>query len=210
MNYSLTIEDQKFLLHPSGALFWPKKKMLLISDVHLGKVTHFRKFGAAVPPSLIQKNFELLDMVMDEFTPSHLCFLGDLFHSNINSEWQLFENWVGSKSGTFTLVTGNHDIISPLKYESLGIVSREEYVIENFYFTHVPTKKSGMFNISGHIHPAVRLSGKGRQSLKLPCFFKSPDQMILPAFGKFTGTHILPVKSDNEIFACTRTEVLKI
>ena len=210
MNYSLTIENQHFELHPTGALYWPKKKILLISDVHLGKVTHFRKFGAAVPPSLIRKNFELLDKVMDEFTPSHLCFLGDLFHSYINSEWQLFENWVADKLLEITLVTGNHDIISPLKYESIGIESTEEYVLENFYFTHEPRRKKGMFNISGHIHPAVRLKGKGRQSLKLPCFFKSRDQMILPAFGKFTGTHILPVKSDNEVFACTQTEVLKI
>ncbi|MEN8789425.1 MAG: ligase-associated DNA damage response endonuclease PdeM [Flavobacteriaceae bacterium] len=210
MNYSLIIENHQFELHPTGALFWPGKKTLLISDVHLGKVTHFRKFGAAVPPSLIRKNFELLDSVMDEFMPSHLYFLGDLFHSYLNNEWQLFENWVAGKSEDITLVTGNHDIISPLKYESIGIVSTEEYVVENFYFTHEPSRKTGMFNISGHIHPAVRLKGKGRQSIKLPCFFKSQDQMILPAFGKFTGTHVLPVKNGNEVFACTKTEVLKI
>lgn len=210
MTYRLSIQNYQLELHPSGALFWPEKQMLLISDVHLGKVTHFRKYGAAVPASLIQKNFELLDMVVDEFAPAHLCFLGDLFHSNINSEWQIFESWVRTLNKKVTLVTGNHDIISPLKYEALGIKMKRELLMEKFYFTHEPMKKTGHFNISGHIHSAVRLKGKGRQSIKLPCFFKSQDQMILPAFGKFTGTHTLSVNKGNEVFACTKTEVLKI
>ncbi|MGI9548211.1 MAG: ligase-associated DNA damage response endonuclease PdeM [Flavobacteriaceae bacterium] len=210
MTQSLQIHGQHFILHPTGSLFWEEQEMLLISDVHLGKVTHFRKFGAAVPSTLIHKNFELLDLVMTYFRPNHLCFLGDLFHSHINSEWQFFENWITKYNSKKTLVTGNHDIISPLKYEALRVEVKAKLDLEKFILTHEPQTMSGFFNISGHIHPAVRLKGKGRQVLKLPCFFKSKEQLILPAFGKFTGTHVLPVASDNEIFACTRTEVLKI
>lgn len=210
MTQSLQIHGQHFILHPTGALHWEEQEMLLISDVHLGKVTHFRKFGAAVPSTVIHKNFELLDLVMTYFRPNHLCFLGDLFHSHINSEWQFFENWIYKYNSKLKLVAGNHDIISPLKYEALGIELQDKFVLKKFLLTHEPQIRSGFFNISGHIHPAVRLKGKGRQSLKLPCFFKSKDQLILPAFGKFTGTHVLPVARDNEIFACTRTEVLKI
>ena len=184
--------------------------MLLISDVHLGKVTHFRKFGAAVPAHLIHENFGLLDTVMTYFRPSRLCFLGDLFHSNINSEWKFFEDWTARYSTWIWLVSGNHDIIPPLKYESLGVNIQQELVVEKVLLTHQPTKKEGLFNISGHIHPAVRLRGKGRQSMKLPCFFKSHDQLILPAFGKFTGTHVLPVAKDDEVYACTQSEVIKI
>lgn len=210
MTQSLQILDQQFILHPTGALFWKDHNMLLISDVHLGKVTHFRKFGAAVPARLIYENFELLDTVMTHFRPSRLCFLGDLFHSNINSEWNFFEDWTARYSTWIWLVSGNHDIIPPLKYESLGMNIQDQLFVDKFLLTHHPTQKAGLFNISGHIHPAVRLKGKGRQSIKLPCFFKSSDQLILPAFGKFTGTHVLPVTKDNEIYACTRTEVLKI
>lgn len=210
MTQSLQIHNQHFILHPTGALYWQEENILLISDVHLGKVTHFRKYGAAVPAELIHKNFELLDLVMTYFRPSRLCFLGDLFHSYINSEWNFFENWTANYSTWIWLVTGNHDIIPPLKYESLGLNIQNEIIVGDFLLTHHPIQRVGLFNISGHIHPAVRLKGKGRQSLKLPCFFKSRDQLILPAFGKFTGTHILPVAKDNEIFACTRTEVLKI
>ena len=210
MTESLTVLDQKFVLHPSGALYWEGEDILLISDVHLGKVSHFRKYGAAIPSRIIHKNFELLDTVMDYFKPSRLCFLGDLFHSYINNEWHFFEEWTARYSTWIWLVSGNHDIIPPLKYESLGMNIQEEITVDKFILTHHPVNREGLFNISGHIHPAVRLKGKGRQSLKLPCFFKSPDQLILPAFGTFTGTHVLEVSGDNEVYACTATEVLKI
>ena len=210
MTESLRILDQNFVLHPSGALYWEDENILLISDVHLGKVSHFRKYGAAIPSKIIHKNFELLDSVMDYFKPSRLCFLGDLFHSYINNEWHFFEQWTAKYSSWIWLVTGNHDIIPPTKFESLGLNIQNEIVVDQFLLTHHPVNEEGMFNISGHIHPAVRLKGKGRQSLKLPCFFKSKDQLILPAFGQFTGTHVLEVAKDNEVYACTGTEVLKI
>ena len=210
MTQSLQIRDHHFILHPSGALFWEDEKILFISDVHLGKVTHFRKYGAAIPAGLVHKNFELLDAVMTYFRPARLCFLGDLFHSNLNSEWQFFENWISKYSTWIWLVTGNHDIISPLKFESLGIFLNDEIRLQDFLLTHHPRIQKGYFNISGHIHPAVRLKGRGRQSLRLPCFFKSTDQLILPAFGKFTGTHVVPVTKNDEVYACTKTEVLKI
>ena len=210
MTESLKILDQNFILHPSGALYWEQESILLISDVHLGKVSHFRKHGAAIPSQIIHKNFELLDTVMEYFRPSRLCFLGDLFHSYINSEWHFFEEWTSRYSTWIWLVSGNHDIIPPLKYESLGMNIQDEIVVGNFLLTHHPVVREGLFNISGHIHPAIRLKGRGRQSIKLPCFFKSPDQLILPAFGRFTGTHVLEVKKDNEVYACTADEVLKI
>ena len=210
MIQNLQIKEQSFVLHPTGALYWEDHKMLLISDVHLGKVTHFRKYGAAIPAKVIHKNFELLDTVMKQYRPSRLCFLGDLFHSNINSEWKYFEDWTAKYSTWIWLVAGNHDIISPLKFESLGMNIQREIQVGEFLLTHHPVHRENVFNISGHIHPAIRLKGKGRQSLKLPCFFKSTDQLILPAFGQFTGTHILEISKDSEVFACTGTEVVKI
>jgi metallophosphoesterase superfamily enzyme len=42
-------------------------------------------------------------------------------------------------------------------------------------------------HICGHIHPVVRMKGKGRQKIRLRCFIKEPTRLILPAFGYFTG-----------------------
>ncbi|MGB5377301.1 ligase-associated DNA damage response endonuclease PdeM [Muriicola sp.] len=206
----ICIAEQHLVLHPSGVVFWEEKEVLLISDVHLGKVTHFRKYGAAVPQKVILKNFEVLQETLSLFTPKTLCFLGDLFHSNLNQEWQLFENWVLQTDAKILLVAGNHDIISPLKYEALGITLVPELIWGPFLFTHYPEEREGLFNLSGHIHPAVRLRGSGRQSLRLPCFFKNKYQLILPAFGAFTGTHVLKKKEADEVYAIADAMVIKI
>lgn len=210
MTTTIQIKHQNFELHPSGALFWKEKSAVMISDVHLGKVSHFRKYGAAIPVKAIEKNFELLDTVIAHFCPKIICFLGDLFHSYLNSEWRLFENWVQLKSEEIILVSGNHDIISPLKYENLGVRVVAEILLDGFLLTHHPEERIGLFNFSGHIHPAVRLKGTGRQSLRLPCFFKSKNQMILPAFGAFTGSHVLKKNNSHEVYAIADSSIIKL
>ena len=210
MTHSLTIHDEAFQLHPHGGMFWERRSMLLISDVHLGKVGHFRKFGAAVPQKAVHKNFMLLDEIVGHFQPFHICFLGDLFHSSLNKEWQLFENWVERTAAEITLVAGNHDIIAPEKFEALGIAIFQELEIQNFLLTHHPEKREGFFNFCGHIHPAIKLRGFGRQRLTLPCFYKSKQQLILPAFGEFTGNHALTPKKEDEIFVVVEASVIPV
>ncbi|UJH68705.1 ligase-associated DNA damage response endonuclease PdeM [Allomuricauda sp. SCSIO 65647] len=210
MNQTIKIQDQEFILHPLGGVFWTERSLLLVSDVHLGKVGHFRKFGAAVPRKAVHQNFLLLDRLVSAFQPFQVCFLGDLFHSSLNKEWQLFENWVAKTPSKIVLVAGNHDIIAPEEFEALGIEIFEELIVENFLLTHHPIERDTLFNFCGHIHPAVRLKGFGRQRLRLPCFFKTQNQMILPAFGEFTGSHALTPKKEDEIFVIVENEVVKI
>ena len=52
----ITICDEVFGLDPTGAIFWRNQDMLLIADVHFGKVAHFRKYGAAVPSKASSTN----------------------------------------------------------------------------------------------------------------------------------------------------------
>ncbi|WP_342774017.1 metallophosphoesterase [Muriicola soli] len=129
----LTISQQQLELHPSGVVYWHNEDVLLLSDVHLGKVSHFRKYGAAVPQQAIDKNFEMMQQALLHFQPKFICFLGDLFHSSLNIEWQMFEDWVKKAAVPIILVAGNHDIISPLKYEALGISIKKELIWGPFY-----------------------------------------------------------------------------
>lgn len=210
MTQKIEIYEQLFTLHPSGSLFWNEKSILMISDVHLGKISHFRKFGAAVPQQAISANFDMMDDVIAYFNPKTIIFLGDLFHSHLNLEWRHFEAWVSQTSAKITLINGNHDVISPSKYEALGIPVYDERIIDNFLLTHHPEIREGFFNFCGHIHPSVKISAIGKQSLRLPCFFKNQNQMILPAFGEFTGSHTLKPKKKDEIFALADGMVIKI
>ena len=207
---AVRIHDQEFILHPTGALFWEEQDLLLISDVHLGKVSHFRKHGSAVPQQAVAGNFKKLDEVVNFFQPRKIAFLGDLFHSALNKEWQLFEAWLENISAEVILIEGNHDIISPLKYEALGVKSLPEFLLGKFFLTHHPEKRAAFFNFSGHLHPGVKIHGRARQELKLPCFFQSEGQMILPAFGEFTGKYILDPREAEHVYLATSEEIIPL
>ena len=120
MTRRISIRNNSFILHATGALYWKEHRRLLISDVHLGKISHFRKHGSAVPHGVIGENFRKLDTVMSLFQPRELIFLGDLFHSRLNREWALFAGWGEHQTARISLVEGHHDILSPEKYASLG------------------------------------------------------------------------------------------
>ena len=210
MTKSVSILGQNFILYPSGAMFWEEEDSLVISDVHLGKISHFRKHGSAIPQQAVMENFQRMNEVLEIFQPSKILFLGDLFHSSLNKEWVFFEAWLENISAEVILIEGNHDIISPLRYEQLGVQTISEVILGDFLLTHHPEERPGFFNFSGHIHPGVKINGIGRQSLKLPCFFRSPNQMILPAFGEFTGKHVLVPTTNDEIYVITSEEVIAL
>lgn len=210
MTLETQINSQLFVLHCSGAMYWVEKRMLLLSDTHLGKISHFRKYGSAIPDRAVYGNFLKLDNVVEYFNPEVICILGDLFHSTLNNEWQLFEEWVSRTPIPLVLIAGNHDIISPHKYEELGIDIHSEWILDDFLLTHHPEERENLFTLSGHIHPAILLEGVGKQYLKLPCFFHSPKQLILPAFGEFTGTYLMEPSEGDNIYAITKEDVIAI
>ena len=210
MTLETTINGQLFTMHSSGAVFWNEKNTLLIADVHLGKVMHFRKNGFAIPNDALHKNFEKLVEVVDFFNPSTILFLGDLFHSTKNSEWDLFVEWSKKCTCEIVLIAGNHDIIDTKNYEKSGIKVVDYSRIDDFLLTHHPTEVEGMFNFSGHIHPGIVLRGLGRGHLKLPCFYQRKNQMILPAFGAFTGLGIVKPHEGDTVFAVTKEEIVLI
>ncbi|TBW27861.1 ligase-associated DNA damage response endonuclease PdeM [Gramella sp. KN1008] len=210
MNLNIRIKNRDFVLHPSGAAYWPEQEILLIADVHLGKISHFRKHGSAVPVTAIANNFRKMDLLIKEFDPEHIVFLGDLFHSSANMEWDMFEDWHSNLDQQVHLVAGNHDIISPLKYEKLGIRFFSEVEVDEFLLSHHPEEREGLFNLCGHIHPGYKMQGNGKQVLKLSCFFQSRQQLILPAFGDFTGNYFMQPEQEDRVYAITGKEVILV
>lgn len=206
----ISINQNHFTLHHSGGIYWQEQHTLLISDVHLGKIAHFRKHGLAVPLAAVQENFNRLDEVLGLFNPGTVIFLGDLFHSEINNEWQFFCDWVNKTKVEIILVEGNHDIIARRHYCDLDILIFPKLEIDRFLFTHHPTATEGFFNFCGHIHPGVKVRDVGRQSLKLPCFFRKENQLILPAFGEFTGNFFLRPNANDQAYAIAGKEVIPV
>jgi uncharacterized protein len=133
-----------------------------------------------------------------------IIFLGDLFHSSINSEWNAFVSFLNNHSAVkFILVKGNHDIIPEKYYQHNNFNALDILEYDGFVLSHEPIEHAQLV-ICGHIHPGIKMKGKAKQSLTLPCFYKTDKHFILPAFGGLTGLHVLPIKKAEQIFVITK------
>ncbi len=208
----MQFEGQHLLLLPQRAIFWEEQNMLMVSDLHIGKVGHFRKSGIAIPRGMEQEDLAVLSDLLHTFKPGRLLFLGDLFHSEHNNDWEWLSMWRAMHSGVeMILVQGNHDILQHNLYAQAGIVVTPSLKVEEFNFCHEPEDcKSEGFHFCGHIHPAVRLNGLARQSDIYSCFYFSRNMAILPAFGRFTGNSRIKVRRGERVFIIAGDKVLEI
>lgn len=207
----VVIRGEQLVLHPQKAVYWKSRQTLLLSDLHLGKINHFRRAGIPVPARANDHNLETLIDLIELSRPERIVCLGDLFHSHYNAEWEVFGEVVKHFSNIgFDLVLGNHDIMGQYQYTRKGIALHDSLRIADFLLTHHPLDvvPEGLYNIAGHIHPGVCLRGKGRQALTLPCFYFGTTQAYLPAFGKFTGLARIRPKSGDHIFVVAENQVI--
>jgi DNA ligase-associated metallophosphoesterase len=211
--YLFKIRDQTLYLLSEKAIFWKDRKTLILSDLHLGKAAHFRKSGIQIPETVHISDYIRLNKLVKKFKPERIFLIGDLFHSELNKEWEKFTRWLKSIDHVEVfLIPGNHDILPEEFYEAKNLqLKNRSFHQAPFIFVH-KFQESGLddYIISGHIHPAVKISGKAKQSMTLPCFYFSESYAVLPAFGNFTGlAKIRPNKKD-DIFIIFENTVLKM
>jgi DNA ligase-associated metallophosphoesterase len=191
-------------------MFWIEENSLIVADLHLGKIEHFRKHGSALPDLSNAVDYIHLEENIAEFKPDSVIFLGDLFHSTLNKSWQIFENWIKRQPVNFTLIVGNHDIIPVSKFKELGFNVIQDLKKSGFCLTHKPEDTEEDFNLCGHIHPGFKLRGKGRQQLNLSCFYQKENQLILPAYGSFTGNYYVKPEENEHIYVTSENSVLQV
>lgn len=187
---AVEILNTTFLLTTERAIVWPDQKCLILSDLHLGKTTHFRQSGIAVPGQVAQTDLNRLKALVRQYNCSTVLIVGDFFHAAANPELAVFQKWKSDLPLVdFMLIKGNHDRLHQNIYHQLNIKIVEDcYTIADFQFVHQPEHcNEEQFSFSGHIHPGVSIRLKGRQRVKLPCYLLNENQLILPAFSKFTG-----------------------
>ena len=183
-------------LLPEHALWWPAGRTLFIADLHLGKAASFRALGQPVPGGTTQDNFARLDALIATHRPRQLVCLGDFLHAASGRTPSLLKAlriWRERHAGVdMTLVRGNHDDRAGDPPPEAGIaVVDEPWLLGPFACCHHPQPHPTHHVLAGHLHPACQLQGPGRDRLRLPCFASEPGQTILPAFGAFTGGHLL-------------------
>jgi uncharacterized protein len=144
------------------------KKLLVISDLHIGSETDLIKKGISI--NSLQISFDILKEIKDlksTYSFTGIIILGDLKNSiNYISklEWDLipsFLNQISIDLDEIFLIPGNHDgNINLLIPESVIVCNTAGLVIEDTLLIHghtIPAKNK--FNIKkiimGHIHPII-------------------------------------------------------
>lgn len=190
------------------AIYWPAESCLMVSDLHLGKGGHFRRAGIPIPKGAFLHDLDRLSNLLETFDVKKVLFLGDLFHSLNNSECEEAGRLFRSiPEIDFELVPGNHDVLSLEKYTEFGLsVTGEDHRIRHFRFVHEPVEMvEGFFLFCGHIHPGVVIGGN-----RIPCFWKSEWQMVLPSFGSFTGSVRVADKPGDQLYCLVENTIFEL
>lgn len=181
-SYSLILHDQRLLARPSGALFWPERGLLIVSDLHLGKSERMaRRGGALLPPYESRETLGRLDAELEATGAARIICLGDSFDDAAALDgmdepdriW-LLKMMAGRE---WVWITGNHDA-GPI---DISGTHRAEVQEGGLVFRHI-AEAGARGEISGHYHPKARLAGRAWR-----CFAADRDRIILPAFGTYTG-----------------------
>lgn len=189
-------------------------RAILIADLHFGKAAHFRKSGIPIPEPIHFTDLEVIESLIQKWNPTDLFFLGDLFHSDWNGQWEvLMQFMVNFPRVQFHLVKGNHDVLPPAFYKNTPLkIHPEIYKLGNLLLSHEPMKdlENESINICGHIHPGILLRGKARQHVRIPCFHFDGKTLIMPAFGNFTGLALVKPELGHSVWGVVQEKVIPI
>jgi DNA ligase-associated metallophosphoesterase len=155
------------------------------------------------------ETFGQLQQMLLSVPARRLVLLGDVFHSDVNQDFDRFRQWrKGFPNLHIDLVLGNHDQAGRAHLGNLGVDLHDNLVLAPFYCSHAPESDSPKgFNLCGHLHPGVSLSGKAGQHVKVPCFWKGENHLCFPAFGQFTGSVAVKPKPEDLLFAITQNKI---
>lgn len=211
----VVIAGETLQLFAARAAYRATTSTLLVADPHFGKAAAFRAAGVYVPEATTDAILERLDSLLRLTGARRVVFLGDLLHAkegrhpdtlHAMTTWRLKHADVD-----MMLVRGNHDQCAGDPPGSMGIRCVDGPVLEPpFAYAHKPAALAGAYVLAGHIHPAVLLSGAGRQWERLPCFWFGASVGVLPAFGEFTGLAEVQPEPDDSVWVVADEELVAV
>ncbi len=170
----------------NGALHWPERGVLVVSDLHLGRAERLaRRGGPLLPPYETDDTLARLAESLDATCAAHVVALGDSFDDRAAAaaltEAQRARLTALMAGRIWDWVEGNHDP-GPL---DLPGTHRSDLQLGPLTLRHI-ARPGAVGEISGHYHPKARLTLGGAR-LTRPAFLIDRARVILPAFGTYTG-----------------------
>jgi uncharacterized protein len=203
---------ESLILLADRALHWPKRKTLVLADVHLGKDATFRAAGLPVPAGNSSKDLGRIATLLALTAAERLVILGDLVHSRASHQPELaeaFSAWRASHTQLdVVLIRGNHDRqAGPAPADWKITQAIEPFDDGPLMLSHIP-QPIGKPSLCGHVHPTVVVRDFDRSFASIPCFVADPMQLTLPAFGSFTGGYKMRSEPNRKIYAATGKSVI--
>ncbi|MFN8390146.1 MAG: ligase-associated DNA damage response endonuclease PdeM [Bdellovibrionota bacterium] len=212
---SVEVRGETVELLPERAVYWPRRRILFVADLHLGKAAAFRSAGVPIPHGTTAADLGRLTELVSKCGPERLIILGDFLHARDGRVEKTFAevgDWRAAHSALgITLVRGNHDVHAgdPPDGWSIQVVD-EPYPLEPFVCAHHDVPSDDYFVLQGHIHPKVHIGRRKERGKRFPCFVLDASRLVLPAFGTFTGGVDIPSTAKRARFAIADGEVLPV
>ncbi len=179
----------------------PDFNTLLVADLHLEKASNIARRGVHLPPYDTRASLAQLERTLAGCEAERVIFLGDSFHDDeaiarIDADDLTQLQRLTARIETIW-ITGNHDPNPPA--EAGGrIVS--EVNLGPLLLRHEPRHvPEGSFEVAGHLHPAASVSQRGRH-IRCKCFIGNGRQLVMPAFGSFTGSLSISAEPFQQLF----------
>jgi DNA ligase-associated metallophosphoesterase len=201
----IEVAGTRLRLLAQRAVLLPAQATLLVADAHLGKALSFRRLGVPVPSGTTTGTLDALSALIESTAARHVVFLGDLLHSpsaRSPATAAALARWRERQATVaLTLVRGNHDHQAGDPPPEWGVECVDEPLrLGALALAHHPDPVPGAYVLAGHLHPAAVLGGRAYERLRLPCFHFGPAVGVLPAFGAFTGMHVLPRGAADRVY----------
>ncbi|MDA0187673.1 MAG: ligase-associated DNA damage response endonuclease PdeM [Proteobacteria bacterium] len=171
---------------PTGALFWPARALLCVSDLHLGKSERVaRRGGTLLPPYETIETLDRLSQDIAAMRPATVICLGDSF-DDLRAAQAMGETLKARLTSLmagrrWVWIAGNHDP-GPLDLAGSHLAQYDDGPL---VFRHI-AEAGSIGEISGHYHPKARITLRGR-SISRRCILRDDTRLILPAYGAYTG-----------------------
>lgn len=184
------------------SLLLPESRSLVLADTHFGKSAAFRARGLPVPEGDTIADLARIDELISTTGAARLIIAGDLLHAKVGCTPEVLEvllPWLSSLAIPLTLIEGNHDSACGKNPLGQAFPLLGDYTQDGFHILHNPdeelTNEEG-FHLGGHLHPAVRIKDGTGTGFRSPVFWLRGNQLVLPAFGSFTGGKRYPFQKD--------------
>ncbi len=179
--------------HPSGALWLPDSRTVLVADLHLGYSWAQRRRGELGPLADFQARDKLLKLCA-ELEPQRIVFVGDLVHAPRPCELEraYIEETLTllAQRAAIVAVRGNHDRAFAREFGHLALSTAEAWSGSDITAIHgdrldrSPIPQAGTL-VVGHLHPCLSIREASGASQKLPVFLVNAHCIVMPAFSPF-------------------------